>query len=494
MGPAPNGRGRLKPMETTMTEQGMIHADICVIGGGSGGLSVAAGASQMGAKVVLVEKHKMGGDCLNSGCVPSKALLAAAHAAQTVRSSGKFGVNGHEPAVDFLKVHDHVHGVIAAIAPHDAVERFEDLGVTVIQAAARFTGPREVEAGGTRIRAKRFVVATGSSAALPPVDGLADVPVLTNETIFDLTERPDHLIVIGGGPIGVEMAQAHRRLGARVTQVEAFSILGKDDPDAVAVIRKRLIEEGIDLRENAKIRLVRKEGNGVALDLEAEDGGIETIVGSHLLVAAGRKANVDGLDLETAGVDYGPRGIEVDDRLRTSNKRIFAIGDVAGGYQFTHMAGYHAGIVIRNALFHLPAKVKYHAVPWVTYSDPELAHVGLNAAEAEGRHGEVKTLTWSFAENDRAQAEREIEGFVKIVVGKTGKVLGATIVGPRAGELLMPWVLAVDQGLKIGAMASLIAPYPTLSEASKRAAGSYYTATLFGERTRKAVRFLQRFA
>ena len=290
------------------------------------------------------------------------------------------------------------------------------------------------------------------------------------------------------------MAQAHRRLGARVTQVEAFSIMGKDDPDAVAVVRKRLIAEGIDLRENAKIKVVRKEGNGVALELEAEGGGSETIVGSHLLVAAGRKANVEGLDLEKAGVNYSPRGIEVDDCLRSSNKRIFAIGDVAGGYQFTHMAGYHAGIVIRNALFRLPAKVKYHAVPWVTYSDPELAHVGLNAAEAEGRHGEVKTLTWSFAENDRAQAEREIEGFVKIVVGKKGKVLGATIVGPRAGELLMPWVLAVDQGMKIGAMASLIAPYPTLSEVSKRAAGSYYTATLFGERTRKVVRFLQRFA
>ncbi len=469
-----------------------ITTDICVIGAGSGGLSVAAGASQMGADVVLIEKHKMGGDCLNYGCVPSKSLLAAAKAAQAVRKSGRFGVNGHEPEIDFAAVHDHVHGVIAAIEPNDSVERFEGLGVKVIQGAGRFTGPREVSVGDQVIRAKRFVVSTGSRAVAPPIPGLEDVSYFTNETIFDQTSCPEHLIVIGGGPIGCEMAQAHRRLGARVTILERSAILPKDDPDAVAVVRKRLIDEGIDLREGVGIARVDKDGNGIAVTLTDGDRE-ERIAGSHLLVAAGRQPNVDGLDLEKAGVDYDRRGIKVDDRLRSTNKRVYAIGDAAGGYQFTHMAGYHAGIVIRNILFRLPAKVDTKAVPWVTYTDPELAHVGQNEAVARDRLGDkVRTVTWSFDENDRAQAERATDGFIKVVTDAKGRVLGATIVGLNAGELIQPWVLAVGQGMKIGAMASMIAPYPTLSEVSKRAAGAWYTPQLFSERTRKVVRLLQR--
>ncbi len=474
------------------TSNQAIKADIAVIGGGSGGLSVAAGAARMGAKVVLVEKGKMGGDCLNYGCVPSKALIAAGKAAETVRTAAKFGVNGHEPAVDFTRVNAHVRDVIAGIAPHDSVERVESLGVQVIQAAAEFVSPTEIEAGGHRIKARRFVVATGSAPALPPIPGLAEAPYLTNETVFDLTELPDHLIVIGGGPIGVELAQAHRRLGARVTLIEAFTLMSKDDPEAVEVLRRRLLAEGIDVREGIRIAGVERQANGVAVALERGDGGTISIRGSHLLVAAGRRANVDGLGLEAAGVRYSAKGIEVDARLRSSNKRIFAIGDVAGAYQFTHMAGYHAGIVIRNALFRLPAKVKHHAVPWVTYSDPELAHVGLNEAEARERHGKVRVLSWSFADNDRARAERDTEGLIKAVVGRKGRILGATIVSRHAGELIMPWVLAMDQNLKIGALANLIAPYPTLSEVSKRVAGSYYTDALFGARTRRLVRALQR--
>ena len=470
-----------------------ITADICVIGAGSGGLSVAAGASQMGAEVVLLEKGKMGGDCLNYGCVPSKALIAAGHAADTIRHAGRFGVNGHEPEVDFPAVRDHVRGVIAAIEPHDSVERFEGLGVTVIQAAGRFTGPGEVVAGDTRIKAKRFVIATGSSAAVPPIPGLDRVPFLTNETVFDLAERPEHLIVIGGGPIGSELAQAQRRLGAKVSLLEMFTVLGKDDPDVTAFARRRLVEDGIDIHEGIAIKEISQDGNGIAAVIE-ENGQERRILGSHLLVAAGRKANVDGLNLEAAGVAYSPKGIEVDDRLRSSNKKIFAIGDVAGGYQFTHMAGYHAGIVIRNILFKLPAKVNYRAVPWVTFTDPEVAHVGLTEAEARKQFGDkVRALKWSFEENDRAQAERVTEGLVKVVVGARGKVLGASIAGAHAGELIQPWVLAISQGLKIGAMANIIAPYPTLGEVNKRAAGSYYTPSLFSERTRKIVRFLQRF-
>lgn len=468
-----------------------IKADIAVIGGGSGGLSVAAGAAQLGAEVVLIEKGRMGGDCLNFGCVPSKSLIAAAHAAHTVRSAGRFGVNGHEPAIDFIKVRDHVRGVIATIAPHDSVERFESLGVRVLQGAGRFVGPNAVEVSGRRVEARRFVIATGSSAAIPPIPGLDTTGFLTNETIFDLDTRPDHLIVLGGGPIGVELAQAHRRLGARVTVVEMARVLGRDDPDAAAVVRARLVAEGIDLREGVKVTRIAKAGNGVSLTLDGPDGA-SVIEGSHLLVAAGRRANVRGLDLEAAGVTYSERGIEVDARLRTTNKRIFAIGDVAGGLQFTHVAGYHAGIVIRNALFRMPAKADHGAVPWVTYTDPELAHVGLTEAQAKERHGDLARATvWQFEENDRAQAERETEGLIKVVTGARGRVLGATIAGPHAGELILPWVLAVGRGLKIGAMAGVIAPYPTLSEVSKRAASAYFTPALFSERTRKVVRLLR---
>jgi pyruvate/2-oxoglutarate dehydrogenase complex dihydrolipoamide dehydrogenase (E3) component len=472
---------------------GAVRTDLCVIGAGSGGLAVAAGAVQMGAKVVLIEQGKMGGDCLNYGCIPSKSLLAAARAAHVIRTAGRFGVNGHQPEIDFPAVHDHVKGVIAAIAPHDSEERFERLGVEVIRAHARFVGPREVEADGRRIRARRFVVATGSSPAVPPIAGLADVPHLTNETVFDLTERPEHLIVIGGGPIGCELAQAHRRLGARVTILEMFSILPKDDPDAVRVVRDQLRAEDIDLREQIEVRSVARDGNGIAITIRQAD--IEQrITGSHVLVAAGRRANVDGLDLEAAGIEYGPKGIKVDAHLRTSNRRVYAIGDVAGGPQFTHMAAYHAGVVIKNVLFKLPAKVDDRAVPWVTYTEPELAHVGLTELLARERGLAVDALRWAFEDNDRAQAERATAGFAKALVDRRGRIHGATIVGERAGELIQPWVLAIANGIKIGALAQFIAPYPTLGEVSKRAAGSYYTPKLFSDRTRKLVRLLLRFS
>ncbi len=470
---------------------GAISADICVIGAGSAGLSVAAGAVQMGARTVLIEAARMGGDCLNTGCVPSKALLAAAKAAANIRHAGRFGLQAGEPQVDFAAVNRHVHDVIAQIAPHDSVERFTGLGCTVIQARARFVDERTVEAGEQRIRARRFVIATGSRAAVPPIPGLADIPFFTNENIFENTALPGHLIVIGGGPIGCEMAQAHRRLGARVSVLDLATILPKDDPDLVAVVRQALRSGGITIEEGARILKLERRDGGVAV-LVADGDGEREIVGSHLLVAAGRRPNVEDLGLEAAGVQYSPKGIEVDQRLRTSNHRIFAAGDVAGSYQFTHLAGYHAGIVLRNALFRLPAKVDTRALPWVTYTDPELAHVGLTEAHAraEGRD-DVRVLTSTFAENDRARAERATEGLIKVVVTKRGQVLGASIVGSHAGELILPWVLAVGQRMKIGTLAGVIAPYPTLSEISKRAAGSYYTPTLFSPRTRMLVRMLR---
>ncbi|MBK1659630.1 dihydrolipoyl dehydrogenase family protein [Paracraurococcus ruber] len=471
----------------------VFDVDICVIGAGSAGLSVAAGSAQLGASTVLVERGRMGGDCLNTGCVPSKALLAAGKAARRRRDAAPFGVTYAPPGVDFPAVQRHVQEVIAAIAPNDSVERFEGLGVRVVKGSARFTGPREVAVGGTRIRARRFVVATGSSAAVPPVPGLDQVPFLTNETLFENPELPRHLLVIGGGPIGIEMAQAHRALGAEVTVLEAARILPKDDPELVALLRQRLETDGIAIREGARLARVELGVDGELAAVLDTEHGEERVAGSHLLVAAGRRPNLVGLGLEAAGIAHGPRGITVDARLRTSNRRVFAIGDVAGGPQFTHVAGYHAGIVIRNALFLLPARVDYRAMPWVTYTEPELAQVGLTEAAARTAHVEdVVVLRWPFQENDRAQAERETFGLVKAVTTRSGRILGASILGAGAGELIQVWVLAIGQGLNIKALAGMIAPYPTLGEASKRAAGSFFTPKLFGERTRRLVHRLAR--
>ncbi|MEM7022995.1 MAG: mercuric reductase [Pseudomonadota bacterium] len=469
-----------------------LEADLCVVGGGSAGLSVAAGASQMGAKTVLIEARKMGGDCLNYGCVPSKAILAAGHAAHTVRHAGQFGVNGHEPNIDFGRVHDHIHEVIDAIAPLDSEERFEGLGVTVIRERASFSAVDEIEAGDARIRARRFVLATGSAPVAPPIPGLSETPYETNETVFDRKIAPDHLILIGGGPIGCELAQAHRRLGCAVTVLDMGPILPKDDPEATAVVRSQLEADGITLRERVQISSVARAGNGVAVILGGDNDG-ERIEGSDLLVAAGRAPQVEGLNLEIAGVEYDRKGIKVDNRLRTTNKKIFALGDAIGGLQFTHVASYHAGIVIRNALFRLPAKVDYSAVPWVTYTDPELAHVGLTEDQAKKDGQTIDVLRWPFKENDRAQAERQTDGLIKAVVGKGGRILGATIVGAHAGELILPWVMAVRQRQKIGAIANVIVPYPTYGEVSKRAAGSFYTPKLFSPRTRWLVQQLARF-
>ena len=468
-----------------------IETDLLVIGAGSGGLSVAAGAVQMGARVVLVEKGEMGGDCLNYGCIPSKALLAAAKSAHAAETSRSFGIDLGNAKIDFRKVHDHVHDVIAGIAPHDSQERFEGLGVTVIRAAAKFTGPREVEADGKRIRARRIVVATGSRPRIVPIPGLEDVPYLTNETIFSLTERPEHLVVIGAGPIGLEMAQAFRRLGSRVTVLEKFHALPKDDTELARDLLERLQGEGIELREGVDIERVERQGDEIRVSASRE-GKTDSLAGSHLLLATGRAPAVEDLDLEAAGIAYDKSGIVTDARLRTSNKRVFAIGDCRQGLQFTHVAGYEAGIVIRNALFKLPAKAEYSAVPWVTYTDPELAQVGLTEQDARDRYGDsVSVLRAEYADNDRARTERITTGCVKVIARK-GRPVGATVFGAQAGELINFWTLAISQKLKLSAIAGYISPYPTLSELNKRAAGMAFTETLFSDRTRRLVRFLQK--
>lgn len=464
-----------------------IKADICIIGGGSGGLSVAAGAAQMGAKVVLFEGGRMGGDCLNYGCVPSKALLAAAKAAHHARGNPAMGVTGAEPVVDFAQTKDHVAQVIAAIEPHDSPERFRSLGVDVIEDYARFTSPRRVEGGGVAVDARYTVIATGSSAFVPPIPGLDQVPFHTNETIFTDREAPSHLVVIGGGPIGVEMAQAHRRLGAEVTLIEAApSIMIRDDASLVALLRDQLRGDGIRILEDAAVTHVGGAAGAIKVSVE----GHGDITGSHLLLAVGRRPNLDQLDLAAAGIDHDRGGIRTDARLRSSNRRVFAIGDVAGRQQFTHIAGYHAGIVIRNMLFKLPARVDDRAVPWVTYTDPELAHVGLSQDDAKQQGLSIRRVEAEFADNDRARAEMRGDGKVIAITDRSGRILGASILAPGAGELIQPWILAISKGLKIGAMASMISPYPTMGEASKRAAGSYFTPSLFSEKTRRIVRLL----
>ncbi|MEC7489600.1 MAG: FAD-dependent oxidoreductase [Pseudomonadota bacterium] len=469
-----------------------ISADICVVGGGSGGLMVAAGASQMGAEVVLLEGGKMGGDCLNYGCVPSKSLLAAAHTAYMVRSAGRFGITSVGTSIDFKRVHDHVHNVISTIAPNDSVHRFEALGVRVIQDFGRFIGPTRLQAGNTIINAKRVVISTGSSPNIPSIPGINDVPYLTNRTIFDKDTAPDHLIVIGGGSVGCEIGQAYCRLGCKVTLLEKLSLLGEDDPELSDIVRNQMISEGLVIREKVEVTRVDRIPGGVSVTVK-KNAKKEQFIGSDLLVAAGRLPNLDRLDLEAAGVKYDKIGVTVDMRLRTTNKKVFAIGDAIGSLQFTHVASYHAGIVIRNALFKLPAKVNYSAIPWVTYTAPELAHVGMTESNARQTHGDIRILRHPFSQNDRAHAEHETNGFVKVITTGTGLIVGASIVGSHAGELIQSWILPIQKKMKIKALAGIVLPYPTLGEVSKRAAGSFYTPKLFSDKTKKLVRLLQRF-
>lgn len=471
---------------------GTINADICIIGAGSGGLSVAASTVLLGMKVVLIEKGLMGGDCLNTGCVPSKSLIAAARRAHEMRTAGKFGIRPVEPEVDAAALNDHIKSVIAGIARNDSIERFTGMGVEVIQAPARFRDKHTVEAGDTLIKAWRFVIATGSSPAVPPIPGLDKVPYLTNETLFDLRQPIGHLVVIGGGSVGMEMAQAYLRLGAKVTVLEGLKALGRDDPELSDVVLKHVRAEGMVVREGARVEQVSGWPGAVQVTIATSEGS-EVVEGTHLLIAAGRKPNVHGLNLEAAGIKYDNRGIMVGEGLVTSNRRVFAIGDViGGGQQFTHVANYHAGIVFRRALFRLPAKVQSELIPWVTFTDPELAQVGLTEDQARQKHGPIQVFRWPYHENDRAQTERATEGFVKVVTDRKGRILGAGIAGRDAGELIQIWSLAISQGLKITAMTQWIAPYPTLGEISKRAAMGTYALSAGKPMVRKVVGLLRK--
>ena len=470
-----------------------LTPDICVIGAGSGGLSVAAAAAAFGVPVVLIESGKMGGDCLNYGCVPSKAIIAAGKKAHVAQHSEDFGVTLGKPKVSFRKVQQHVSSVIETIAPMDSQERFEAMGVTVLRDRARFTDEKTVVAGDTTIRARRFVVATGSSPFVPPIPGIETVEYFTNETLFDRTTNPGRMIIIGGGPIGMEMAQAHQRLGAKVTVIEGDRVLGKDDPELAAIVTDAIRAEGVTLMEKTKVVRLEPAGeSGVRVHVETAEG-TDTVEGDTLLVATGRKANIEDLGLEEAGIEIERRSIKVSEKMRTTNSRVYAIGDVSGSLQFTHMAGYHAGLVIRAILFRLPAKENRHIIPWCTYTEPELAHVGHTEETARKENGKITVLRWPYGENDRAQAERVTTGLIKLVTMKNGKILGATIAGVQAGEMMNFWALAIAQGLKVKDIAGYVAPYPTLSEIGKRAATSYYTPTTRKPLVRRVIDFLRIF-
>ena len=465
-----------------------IKTDALVLGAGSAGLSFAVGASRMGADVTLMEGHKMGGDCLNYGCIPSKSLLAAAKHAHAMTTGGPFGITPVAPEIDYAAAKRYVKHVIETIAPVDSQERFEGLGVRVIRADGRFVNERTVEGGGYRITARRIVIATGSSPLVPPITGLADVPYLTNETIFDLMERPEHLLIIGGGPIGMEMAQAHVRLGCRVTVITGGRAMPKDDPELSALVLDRLRAEGVEIVAGAKADHVSGQAGEITVRTEKGEW-----TGTHLLVAAGRKPNIERLDLDRAGIAYD-RAIKVGDDLRTTNRRVYAIGDVAGRLQFTHVAGYHGATVIRPILFGLPAKARTDHIPWVTYTDPELAQVGQTEAQAREAHGNrLEVLRFPYDENDRAVAVGRPDGLIKVMAVR-GKIVGASIVGDASGELIGLWALAIANGMKVGQIAQMVAPYPTLGEVSKRAAGQYYVPRLFeNDAVKRVVRLVQRW-
>lgn len=452
----------------------ILTPDLCVIGGGSAGLTVAAAARAFDASVVLIEKHKMGGDCLNTGCVPSKAFIAAAKHAHIGNSSAEFGVTFGVPEVDFAAVNKHVHQIINSIAPNDSVERFQALGVNVIEDSGRFIDSKTIAVEGKYIRARRFVIATGSRAMVPPIPGIADVPYFTNETIFSLKEKPGHLVIIGGGPIGMELAQAYQRLGARVTVVEMAEPLSKDDPELTAHALKRIAEDGVNVRGNTAVASVAQTDDGIVLTLETE-GKQEELSCTHLLVAAGRTPNTDNLGLNDAKVKFDKRGIKVNAGMRTSNGKIYAIGDVAGGLQFTHVASYHAGLVVRNALFGFPVKENRDIIPWATYTDPEIANVGLNEQGARKRYGDkFRILRWAYFENDRARAERQTDGLVKLITTNSGKIIGCGIAGAQAGELINLFSFAIANNLKIGTLMKFVSPYPTFGEMAKRVGVEFY--------------------
>ncbi|MGB3300522.1 MAG: mercuric reductase [Phormidesmis sp.] len=443
-----------------------VDYDLVVIGGGSAGLVAASAGAQINAKIALVEQAKLGGDCLHYGCVPSKSLIHAARIAQDVKTAARFGVHTSEPTINLQEALGHVHRVIDTIQAHDSTERFEQLGVEVIYGKGSFVDAKTFEVNGRQLTSRAFLIATGSRAAIPPIEGLTEAGFLTNEQIFSVKERPNRLAVIGAGPIGCELGQSFCRLGSKVTLISSREvIMPKEDPEAAAVVQQKMQAEGVRILAHTraqKVSVVNGEKHVFT--------GSETIVVDEILVATGRSPSVESLNLAAAGVAYDKKGITVDEKLRTSNPQIYAAGDVIGGYQFTHVAGYEAGVAMQNALVFPSKKADYSVIPWATFTEPELARVGLTEKQARDRYGDdVYVLRQDFDGVDRALAEAAGYGFAKFITKGNGEILGAHIVGIHAGELIHEAVLAMSQNLKVSAL-QCIHIYPTLSEISPKAA------------------------
>ena len=466
--------------------------DIGIIGGGAAGLTVASGAAQLGAKTLLVEKEKeLGGDCLHFGCVPSKTLIRTAQAYHTIKNSQAFGLPSVEiPPVDFTKVKERIQSVIATIQKHDSEERFCSLGAKVQFGEPSFVDEHAVRLNGEIVSAKTWVIATGSSPDSPPIEGLDKTPYITNKEIFSLDRLPESMIILGAGPIATEMAQAFCRLGTKVSVVQrSGQILTKEDKDMADELMQVLAAEGVTFHLNTSVLGVRDLGGQKEVSVKDKEGKTTNLTAERILVAMGRDPNIRGLNLEGIGVEFDRKGVKVDERMRTSQKHVYAAGDVTGKFQFTHAAGYEGGIVVSNAIFHLPRKANYTFLPWCTYTDPELASIGMNEKAAKEAGIEYSVFTEPFKANDRSLAEGERVGNIKMLLDKSQKPIGVQILGPQAGELLSEWVAVLNGRVKLSTLASAIHPYPTLGEINKRVAGDYLSPKIFSDRVRKGLKF-----
>tara|TARA_R110000868_G_scaffold158036_4_gene385918 strand:+ start:86473 stop:87888 length:1416 start_codon:yes stop_codon:yes gene_type:complete len=468
--------------------------DLIIIGGGAGGLTVASVASQLGLKTALIEKQeKLGGDCLHFGCVPSKTLIKAATIAHEMRHADKYGLTAHEPKIDLAKINQHVQSVIDQIQPHDDPERFRGYGCEVLFGEAKFINKKTIELNGEQLTAKRFVLATGSRPSAPPIPGLDSIDYLTNETLFQQQQLPKHLLILGAGVIGLEMAQAFNRFGCKVSVIDIVDrIMPMADEEVANLLQQHLINEGINFHFVSKINKVEQQDD-IVFYCETKTGGDITIHGERLMIAAGRKANVDDLNLEAAKVEYSPRGVKANAKCQTTNKKIYAVGDVIDNpYKFTHMAEYEAGIVISNAIFKFPKKADHKVIPAVVFTDPEFAMVGVTEAQTKQWNLKAQVLRFPFKDVDRALAEIAPEGMVKLVIYK-GKILGASILGLHAGELIAEIALAMQANLGIDKISATIHAYPTLAQINRRVVNTYYAPKLFSQRAKHIVKLLSKF-
>jgi pyruvate/2-oxoglutarate dehydrogenase complex dihydrolipoamide dehydrogenase (E3) component len=469
--------------------------DIGIIGAGAGGLTVAAGAAQLGAKTLLIEKeNELGGDCLHFGCVPSKTLIKSAHVYHLMKNAERFGLPKIEvPPVEFKNVSERVRSVINDIQHHDSVERFCGLGAQVEFGHPKFSDEHAIRLNGKNHTARSWVIASGSSAIIPPINGLDRTPYITNREIFYLDHLPESLIILGAGPIGIEMAQAFNRLGTAVAVVDmAPQILPKDDSDLANEVMEILSVEGVKFYISHTIEAVNDLGNErevIVKDKTGTEGNTFSLKAEALLVALGRVANVEGLGLETIGIEHDRRGIKVDQRMRTNHKHIYAVGDVNGGFQFTHTAGYEGGIVVSNAIFRLPRKADYTYLPWCTFTDPPLGNIGMNEIMAKEADIDYTVWTEEFKDNDRSVAEGEKTGKIKMILNEKEKPIGVQILGPHAGDLLAEWVAILNGKVKLATLAAAVHPYPTIGEINKRVAGKFFSPKIFSEKVQKGLKF-----